>query len=196
MPILLCRLKYIAKPYSYVLMMCFCCACAGDAHSEGNKKAKSMYPVISEENPPCAIIINNEKFKNLKERSWSKSDVQKITELEHVIGIRFNIHRNCSAEKMKSVLEVEKGNLSEETSGLLVFIMTHGAKEDKLYGSDDKLIPLKELVEMFESDKCEYLRNKPKIFIIHACRGDGVEPVGNQQIEAHREGPPLQTDGM
>ena len=174
----------------------FCYVHAGDAHSEGNKKAKSMYPVISTENPPCAVIINNEKFKNLKERSWSKSDLQKITELEHVIGLRFNIHRNCSAQKMKSVLEVEKGNLSEETSALLVFIMTHGDKGDMLYGSDNNLIPLKELVEIFESDKCEYLRDKPKIFIIHACRGDGEEPASNQQLEAHREAPPSTMHGM
>ena len=113
-----------------------------------------------------------------------------------MIGFDFKVYSNCSAEGMKSALKKEKDKLSKETSGLLVFIMTHGAKGDKLYGVDDNDIPLKELVEMFESDKCEYLRNKPKIFIIHACRGGGVEPVGNQQLEAHREGPPPLKDGM
>ena len=152
-----------------------------------------MYPVIGK-NPPCAVIINNENFKKgLKKRSKSENDVTKITELENVIGSKFIIYRDHSAEGMELALKEVKDNLSKETSGLIVFIMTHGDEEDMLYGSDNELIPLKELVEMFESDKCEYLEDKPKIFIIHACRGGVVEPA---RYEANSEGPPAATVGM
>ena len=168
------------------------------AHPEGNKKTKSMYTVMSKKDPPCAIIINNEKFDSstLKERSWSENDVTKILELEDIIGIRFNIHRNLSAQQMENAFTMERSGLSKDNSGLLVFIMTHGTTDDRLYGSDGKPISLKQLVEMFEIDKCLHLKDKPKIFIIHACRGDGVDPVDTQQPEAHTEGPPPAKDGM
>ena len=173
-------------------------AYVGDAYSEGgNKKTKSIYPVMSVDNPPCAVIINNEKFASLKERSWSKDDVKKIKDLGKVVGIHFNIYNNLTAQQMKDALSLARSSLSEDTSGLLVFIMTHGTTDDRLYGSDDNNpISLKQLVELFESDKCPLLKDKPKIFIIHACRGDGMEPVETHPLEAHREGPLPTMDGM
>ena len=57
----------------------------------------------------------------------------------------------------------------------------HGADGDMLYGSDGELIALDELAAIFEADNCPSLKNKPKIFILHCCRGEGEEP-------AHREG--------
>ena len=98
---------------------------------------------------------------------------------------------------MEEELLKERSKLSEgnNNNGLLVFIMTHGSDNDMLYGSDGETIPLKQLVEIFESDKCKELENKPKIFIIHACRGDGLDPVdasaeGVVPNEASREGVP------
>ena len=164
------------------------------AHSEGKKTKKSMYPVMSEKDPPCAIIINNEEFVTLKKRSWSESDVQKIKEFGKMIGIHFNIYNNLSAQRMEDVCTMAKCGLSKDNSGLLVFIMTHGTTDDRLYGSDGNPIPLKQIAEIFEINKCPLLKDKPKIFIIHACRGDGVEPVHTQQ--AHTEGPPPASNGM
>ena len=62
-------------------------------------------------------------------------------------------------------------------SGLLLFIMTHGTNGDMLYGSDGELVALDKLAAIFEADKCPALKDKPKIFILHYCRGPDEEPV-------------------
>ena len=164
--------------------------CIGDAQVDGKKKKKkskrSMYPTINRKNPPCAIIINNVSFKQpepeieLEERSWSKNDVEKILTLEKEFGLRFNVHENLEAQQMKNVLSFAVGSHSTY-SALLLFIMTHGSTGDMLYGSDGKLVSLKELAAIFEATNCPALKDKPKIFILHYCRGTAEEP-------AHREG--------
>ena len=179
----------------------------GDAEPEGKK---SDYPKICSSTPYHAIIINNVKFvKGWKERSHSISDVKKLLSLGETFKIDFSQHKNLKAKEMESVLEEAKSSISEgKNNGLLVFIMTHGTTDDWLYGSDGKSISWKKLVEIFESDKCPLLEGKPKIFIIHACRGEGEEPVnpaesckeGVEPIdhkEAWKEGtPPDVSNGM
>ena len=118
-------------------------------------------------------------------------------------GIEFYKYENLTAQKMEEELsKYAKSSdptiVSRLSNGLLVFIMTHGNTNDRLYGSDGKLIFLKTLTEMFESHKCSRLKGKPKIFIIHACRGDGTELAISAQHRdpepAHREGPPPSSD--
>lgn len=137
----------------------------------------------------------------LEERSWSESDKQEILSLGRAFGITFKEYTDLTSQKMEEVLIKARSSLSEgKNHGLLVFIMTHGTNDDMLYGSDQKLISVKQLAEIFESNKCPLLKDKPKIFVIHACRGSDVDPVpatphpqNDQQPtdrEAHREGPP------
>ena len=155
----------------------------GEAQVEGkkNKKSKqSLYPTINRVNAPCAIIINNKSFVSkpglkLADRSWSQSDVDKILTLEKEFGIRFNLHQNLGAQQMKGVLSSAVGPHATY-SALLLFIMTHGSSGDMLYGSDGELISLKELTAIFEATNCPALKNKPKIFILHYCRGQAEEP--------------------
>jgi hypothetical protein len=48
--------------------------------------------------------------------------------------------------------------------------MTHG-ENGEVYGIDDELVPIDTLVQLFEGENCPALKNKPKVFIIQACRG-------------------------
>ena len=170
--------------------MCYLCMCIEEVQLEGKKKKRKLeplYPVISKRDPPCAIIINNKTFAskpgvNLKERSWSQSDVDKILTLEKEFGISFIQHPNVRAQQMKDILKSAVDQDPQSTySGLLLFIMTHGANGDTLYGSDGECVTLDELAAIFEADKCPALKGKPKIFILHYCRGPDEEL-------AHREG--------
>lgn len=157
----------------------------GDAEPEGKKK--SEYPKICSSTPYRAIIINNVNFKGWSTRSHSISDMKKLLSLGEKFKIDFSQHENLKAKEMESVLEKEKSSISEgKNNGLLVFIMTHGTTDDCLYGSDGNLISWKELIKIFESDNCPLLKGKPKIFIIHACRGEREEPVDPE--ESHKEG--------
>ena len=183
------RQIYVYYIRQNTLTCLFCYMYIGGAQVEGKKKKKkskrSMYQTINRRNPPCAIIINNVSFKpkpelKLKERSWSQSDVDKILTLGEEFGIHFNLHLDLEAQQMKAVLSSAVGPHSTY-SALLLFIMTHGSADDMLYGSDGELVSLKELAEIFEAANCPALKDKPKILILHYCRGKGEDL-------AHREG--------
>ena len=59
--------------------------------------------------------------------------------------------------------------------GLIVFIMTHGGEEGKLFGSDGKHIIIEEMASLFSGSNCPQLVDKPKIFVIQASSGDRDE---------------------
>ena len=70
--------------------------------------------------------------------------------------------------------------------GLVVFIMTHGGEGGKLFGSDGKHIAVEEIASLFNASNCPALIDKPKIFVIQACRGDrddqGATRDGNHSV--------------
>nr|CAD7197723.1 unnamed protein product [Timema douglasi] len=55
---------------------------------------------------------------------------------------------------------------------LLVFVMTHGKEGDTLYACDGTY-EKNMLWERFNGRNCPHLVQKPKVFIIQACRGSG-----------------------
>jgi len=59
--------------------------------------------------------------------------------------------------------------------GLVVFVMTHGGEGGKLFGSDGEHITIEEIASLFNANNCPELIDKPKIFVIQACRGDRDE---------------------
>lgn len=104
-------------------------------------------------------------------------DVEKMRDFLSAYGIHCNVEENIKAKEMKDALiKLKRRNLSKY-SGLIVTIMTHGGEGNTLYGADGKSIQLKELVEIFNSAECEGLKDKPKIFIMNACRGSRQDSV-------------------
>ncbi|XP_030834961.1 caspase-7-like [Strongylocentrotus purpuratus] len=57
-------------------------------------------------------------------------------------------------------------------------ILTHG-EEGSIYGTDERLVKIEDIVGPFGSDRCPTLNGKPKLFFLQACRGErfdgGVE---------------------
>ncbi|KAK1332574.1 hypothetical protein QTO34_007257 [Cnephaeus nilssonii] len=68
--------------------------------------------------------------------------------------------------------------IKDEISCCLVTLMSHGEK-GYIKIKDDERVSLEEIFEMFNNKNCPALQEKPKIFIIQACRGErrdsGVE---------------------
>ena len=71
----------------------------------------------------------------------------------------------------KTVVTILEKPLSATYHGLMVIIMTHGGEEGKLYGSDGKDIKVKDVASLFNASNCSVLMDKPKLFVIQACRG-------------------------
>ena len=72
---------------------------------------------------------------------------------------------------MLQCLERERDSLPE-SDALIVCIMSHG-KEKAVFGTDDNLVEINRIVEIFDANHCEKLKGKPKIYFIQACRSDG-----------------------
>ncbi|XP_058873431.1 caspase-14-like isoform X2 [Acipenser ruthenus] len=64
----------------------------------------------------------------------------------------------------------EINNSEEDISCCFVVTASHG-NLGTISGSDNKRVELNRMFELFRNDKCPKLRNKPKVFIIQACRG-------------------------
>lgn len=52
----------------------------------------------------------------------------------------------------------------------IFIILTHG-DEKGVCGIDGESVPVSTLTEMFEPNNCPELNEKPKVFLIQACRG-------------------------
>ena len=84
------------------------------------------------------------------------------------------IYRNLRGEEIEQII-LEKGkdskNQMKEYNSLIVCILSHGSS-GVIYGSDFKKVFIETLLYAFNSLYCPSLHNKPKIFIIEACRVD------------------------
>ena len=82
-----------------------------------------------------------------------------------------------NTDEIRGSLKTQKNPLKgfENYSCLMVFILTHGSQDGKLLGRDSSTTTVKELAEIFNSEKCKDLRGKPKIFFIQACRGKNLD---------------------
>ena len=70
-----------------------------------------------------------------------------------------------------TILNILKKPLSAY-HGVVLFIMTHGGEGGKLFGSDGEHITVEEIASLFNATNCPALVDKPKIFVVQACRDD------------------------
>ena len=105
-----------------------------------------------------------------------------------------NIKEYKNLDEIKGCLKSDKCHLKsfEKYSCLIVFILTHGSDNGVLKGVDSKDTTVEQLSEIFNSEQCKHLRNKPKIFCIQACRGGNIDEVkadqsGNENYSSDKD---------
>ena len=121
-----------------------------------------------------SLIIGNENFDvpaKFCKLDGVPADIKMVENFLDSYGIHSNIEEDVDADDMKGILDRLSKKDFSKYSGLIVTIITHGGTGNVLYGKDCQPVQLKELAEKFNSAKCKALKNKPKIFIINACRG-------------------------
>ena len=154
-----------------------------------DRQRNTKYPVIHKDHPLCGVIINIENFDtpSLMKRDGSAKDMKRIMGLLDTYGVEYNKEINITAEGMKDTLiKLKEWDLGSY-SGLIVTIMTHGGVGNALFGKDGKTVQLKELAKIFSSAECEGLRNKPKIFIVNACRGSKEDIAERDSIQIPKD---------
>ena len=128
----------------------------------------------------ASVIIGNENFDegtDLCQLTGVPVDVRNVKEFLSLYGIHSNVDTDVDAEDIKRILQRLSKRDFSKYSGLIVTIITHGKEGNTLFGKDGKDVELKELAKLFNSAKCKGLKDKPKIFIINACRGGKQDAV-------------------
>ena len=109
---------------------------------------------------------------------FAADDTVKMT-IEGMIGKECKIALETVTEnkgRLEAVANMLEKPLSKSSyHGVMVFIMTHGGEGGILYGTDGEFVAARDIAALFNASKCKQLIDRPKIFVIQACRGDEDE---------------------
>ncbi|XP_014640507.1 PREDICTED: caspase-1-like [Ceratotherium simum simum] len=160
-----------------------------------NEKSAEIYPIIrrSLTRTRLALIICNTEFDNLSRRDGAEADIINMTVLLEGLGYNVAVKENLTALGMTTELKAFAARPEHQTSDstFLVF-MSHGIRDGICGKKFSKNVPdileVNTIFQIFNTWNCPSLRDKPKVIIIQACRGenegvvwlkDSVEASGN-----------------
>lgn len=146
-----------------------------------------VYPMTAYPRGP-AVIINNELFAKMPSRPGTEKDGKALEHLFTHFGFVTSTYNDLTADEMKSTLQSFARRNHMFAQCLIVAILSHGEEGGLLHGSDDVLIDIKELADLFTGHKCSSLVGKPKLFFIQACRGKMFDTpaTGYEGIDGYR----------
>lgn len=126
-----------------------------------------------------------------KKRPGAEKDLEIMKKL--LEGNKFQCSENIDprAEDILKGFRTFRDELNENVGGIsccFVVIMAHGTL-GKIVGSDGAEVSLDDVFELFNNKQCSALREKPKVFIIQACRGDSNRKT-KQNMDATEHGSP------
>jgi caspase 3 len=139
----------------------------------GNTSSENVYNVDYSK-PGLVLIINNQNFVCTEERKGSDKDVDRILDTFENLNFKTRSFMNQTKQQMKELVENYSKRDYSNDSCFICFIISHG-DNGQILCSDEMLIDLKkEIIKPFQINQT--LVNKPKLFFIQACRGNGVMP--------------------
>ncbi|XP_061073630.1 caspase-1-like [Conger conger] len=147
-----------------------------------------------------ALLINNVKFDHLSERRGAEKDVENMEKLLKALGYTVETHRDLSAQDIdEAVKGFSQHQAHLESDSTFVVIMSHG-KRDAIcgihYNDEDpqkkNLFLIDNIFKHLNTKNCAGLRNKPKVIVIQACRGDEIRTVSDSASAPKS----LEDDGM
>ncbi|XP_070283038.1 caspase-13-like [Myotis yumanensis] len=142
------------------------------------ERAGEIYPIKErKDHTRLALIICNREFDHLQPRQGAEHDITGMRELLRDLGYSVIVEENLTAKEMESVLVAFAACPEHRTSDstFLVF-MSHGLL-DRLCGtqhSDENpdVLPYDTIFRIFNNRNCPSLKDKPKVIIVQACRGE------------------------
>uniref|UniRef100_A0AC34F3Z1 Uncharacterized protein n=1 Tax=Panagrolaimus sp. ES5 TaxID=591445 RepID=A0AC34F3Z1_9BILA len=119
-----------------------------------------------------AIIINNRNFIKFGVRHGTEVDEYNIQQLLLDLGYEVRTEHDLSGEDMlRKAKEFAGDKAHKQFDSCIVVVLTHGKKEC-LCGSDDASVNIHDFQNCFNSVNAPFLKGKPKLFFIQACRGN------------------------
>lgn len=132
-----------------------------------------------------ALIINNKKFTTMKQRSGTDVDCRNLENVFKQLGFNVMVHRDLKGREIQQILTQLSRHNHSQFDGFILTILSHGI-EGAIYGTDEYLVKIDDLIGYFSSDRCPTLSGKPKLFFLQACRGErfdaGVEATDGRSV--------------
>ena len=136
------------------------------------------YPMTSRPRGIC-LIINNLVFndKNTPDRYGAERDEAALHQLfGDELGFDVHVENDLQKSEMLQVAVEFAAEDHCEYSVFVCFLMSHGGECGTLEGVGGRTIRIDDITAEFTSSRCPSLANKPKLFIIQACRGTSEDP--------------------
>ncbi|XP_015419333.1 PREDICTED: caspase-13-like [Myotis davidii] len=142
------------------------------------EKAGEIYPIKErKDRTRLALIICNREFDHLQPRKGADLDITGMKELLVSLGYSVIVEEKLTAKEMEKVLVEFAARPEHRTSDstFLVF-MSHGLL-DRLCGTQHSkenpdVLPYDTIFRIFNNRNCPSLKDKPKVIIVQACRGE------------------------
>ncbi|XP_022368924.1 LOW QUALITY PROTEIN: caspase-13-like [Enhydra lutris kenyoni] len=144
------------------------------------KKAAEIYPVKERnDRTRLALIICNIEFDHLPPRNGAETDIAGMKNLLEGLGYSVDVKQKLTAEGMESELRAFASRPEHKSSdSTFLVLMSHGILSGicgKAFSSKNQdVLPYDTIFQIFNNVNCLNLRDKPKVIIIQACRGENL----------------------
>jgi len=119
----------------------------------------------------AAVIMNNWKFDRLDDLMGHDVDAKSLKETLALVGFTvLEVAENLKGEEIVPFARGYAMRDYEEFDALMFVLLSHGYT-GTVSGVDSKAAALDDIFSLFRPNVCPSLANKPKIFIVDACRG-------------------------
>ncbi|XP_043338006.1 caspase-1 isoform X2 [Cervus elaphus] len=144
------------------------------------EKSGEIYPIMERSNRTrLALIICNIEFENLPKRDGADVDTRNMKMLLEGLGYNVDVKENLTALEMALELKAFAARSEHRTSdSTFLVLMSHGIRAGicgKKYSEEvPDVLKLDDIFQILNTWNCPTLKDKPKVIIIQACRGDNV----------------------
>uniref|UniRef100_A0A0A9XTM3 Caspase-1 n=1 Tax=Lygus hesperus TaxID=30085 RepID=A0A0A9XTM3_LYGHE len=121
-----------------------------------------------------AVIFNNDRFNSEPERNGSAADVRALERSLSSLGFEVDVHPNLTRSEIADELDKLVNADLDDCECFCLAVLTHGEAPELLHAYDG-VYRQSELWTPFTGSNCPKLAGKPKIFLIQACRGEGLD---------------------
>ncbi|XP_011366415.1 caspase-1-like [Pteropus medius] len=142
------------------------------------EKSAEIYPIMEKSiRTRLALIICNTEFNNLPRRTGADVDIRDMKTLLEDLGYTVDVKENLTASDMTIELKAFAARKEHKTSDstFLVF-MSHGIRDGicgKNYSEEvSDVLEINTIFQNLNTRSCPNLKDKPKVIIIQACRGE------------------------
>uniref|UniRef100_A0A8D1LW34 Caspase-1 n=1 Tax=Sus scrofa TaxID=9823 RepID=A0A8D1LW34_PIG len=163
------------------------------------EKSAEIYPIMEKSiRTRLALIICNTEFENLPRRDGADVDIRDMKILLEDLGYSVDVRENLTASDMAIELKAFAARPEHKSSdSTFLVLMSHGIQAGicgKKYSEEvPDVLEVNTIFQILNTLNCPSLKDKPKVIIIQACRGekqgvvwikDSVGPSGNSSLLA------------